>query len=72
MKINIFALRDQLWKIVQKLDAEIERLSLHRVNAKLGGDDDTAVWDKDEENFLQEIDNRLYEAINLIDERTQI
>lgn len=72
MKIDIFALRNQLWKTVQKLDAEMERLSTHRASAERDGDHDTAVWDKSEENFLQQIDNRLYEAINLIDERTQM
>ena len=72
MKIDIFALREQLWKTVQKLDAEMERLYKHRVSSECNCDNETAAWDKSEENFLQQIDNRLYEAINLIDERTQI
>lgn len=72
MKIDIFALREQLWKTVQKLDAEMERLYKHRVSSERNGDNEAAAWDKSEENFLQQIDNRLYEAINLIDERTQI
>ena len=72
MKINIIAIRDQLFKTTQKIEAEMERLTTHRINSELGGNHEAAVWDKAEENLLQEIDNRLYEAVNLIDERTQI
>ncbi|MCM1368260.1 MAG: hypothetical protein NC184_05590 [Roseburia sp.] len=71
MKISIMTIREQLHKTTQKIEAEMERLNLHRMNAELGGDHETAVWDRSDEAKLQEIDDLLWDAINFIDERCQ-